>query len=308
MAVRTLTPVANTTAAPARRGRLILLSVLGGLIITAAWSAPFVDQVVGFGIASAVLGHDPSASIAGSLAGLVFAFAAGMAGSFTACNIAAFSAMAPMVAGASSARSRIGGALRPLGWVALGALPVAGIYGAVGVLIGGGPQLSAATVGGMPVRLIQSSVVYGVIGIVFVAMGLAALRVVPDPFGRLTARFPQAPMVIMGVLIGLFLVGRPYPLFKTMFEYAVATSNPFYGALSFLLVAVGNIVLMGVLFVVLALAGGARLQRWLSSRPGRIAAITGCALLVAGVFTLAYWDIRLPSLFGYGWFPVMPWV
>ena len=298
-------------AAPPRRGPIALVSVVVGLLVTSAWSAPFVDTVLGHTIAGAVLGHDPaSTTITGAAAGLVFAFAAGAAGTFTACNIAAFSALAPMMSGTAGARTRVGAAVRPLSWVAAGALPVSAAYGAVGALAGPGvPQLSAATIGNdVPVRLVQSMVVYGVIGLVLLWMGLAALRYVPDPFGRLTARHPRTPLVVMGVLIGLFLVGRPYPLFRQMFTYAAETRDPLYGALSFLLVAVGNVVVMAVLFAALALVAGQRLTGWLSARQGRVAALTGAALLVAGVFTVAYWVVRLLSRFGYGWFPTMPWV
>jgi len=56
----------------------------------------------------------------------------------------------------------------------------------------------------------------------------------------------------MGALIGGFLIGRPYPLFHKMFEYAASTHNPFYGALSFILVALGNIVVMALLFLALS--------------------------------------------------------
>jgi len=299
-------------ATPPRRGRTVLISTVIGLLITAAWSAPFVDKVIGENIADTVVGHDAAATgITGSLAGLLFAFAAGLAGTFTACNIAAFSAMAPMMSTSPSTASKLRAALRPIGWLSVGMVPVAVFYGAFGALLGDRlPQLSTDTVGGndMPVRLIQSIVVFGVIGLAFVWMGLAALRLVPDPFGRLTARWPQTPMIVMGVLIGLFLVGRPYPLFRTMFQYAADNGNPFYGALTFLLVAIGNILLMAVLFALLAVTVGDRFQRWLASGHGRVATVTGAALLVGGVFTFVYWDIRLLSLFGYGWYPTAPWV
>lgn len=302
-------PGATAPPAPPRRGVLLLLSVALGLLVTSAWSAPFVDTVLGESIAGAVLGHDPrEVAITTGLGGLLFAFAAGAAGTFTACNIAAFSALAPMLSGAATARGRVRAALRPMGWVAAGTFPVAAGYGALGALVGPSlPQLSAATVGDdVPVRLVQSMVVYGVIGVVLLWMGLAALRYVPDPFARLTARFAPTPLVVMGVLIGLFLVGRPYPLFRTMFTYAAETADPFYGAVSFLLVAIGNVALIAVLFVALALVGGERTARALGGR--RAAAVTGSALVVAGVFTVAYWVVRLLARFGYGWFPVMPWV
>lgn len=47
--------------------------------------------------------------------------------------------------------------------------------------------------------------------------------------------------------------------------------------------------------------------RWLAARPGRRARVTGGALLAAGTFTFVYWVLRVPAIFGYGWFPRMPW-
>jgi hypothetical protein len=34
--------------------------------------------------------------------------------------------------------------------------------------------------------------------------------------------------------------------------------------------------------------------------------VTGALLIGLGIFTVVYWDVRLPSMFGYGWFPTMP--
>ena len=50
----------------------------------------------------------------------------------------------------------------------------------------------------------------------------------------------------------------------------------------------------------------ARLIRWLAAKPARTAAVTGALLIALGVFTFVYWDVRLPAMFGYGWFPKMP--
>jgi hypothetical protein len=38
-----------------------------------------------------------------------------------------------------------------------------------------------------------------------------------------------------------------------------------------------------------------------------VARIAGVALIALGTFMIIYWDVRLPALFGYGWFPTMPW-
>ena len=101
-----------------------------------------------------------------------------ISGTFTACNVAGFSAVAPL----ASHRRSIGSSLQPLGWLAVDAGTVAGTYGAVGALAGTHiPQLSSDTVGRFPVHLIQSVVVFGVIGSVMIAIGLASAGVLGNP-------------------------------------------------------------------------------------------------------------------------------
>jgi hypothetical protein len=265
----------------------------------------FVDSTIGDNVANDLLGYDAKAeSLHGAGMGVAFAFVSGLAGSFTACNVAAFSAIAPL----SCQRRAMRDVLRPLAWLAAGACAVAGTYGAVGALIGTSlPQLSDATVGDVPVRLIQSFVVFGVIGVVLVGLGLAALGIVPDPLRGLYARHPRAQVVIMGAIIGAFLVGRPFPLFHKLFEYAASTHNALFGAAAFVLQTLGNIIVMAVLFLVLSYAGGGAFPHWLQARPGRVARFTAGALLIAGTFTFTYWVIRVPAAFGIGWWPSMPW-
>jgi hypothetical protein len=300
-------PVDTLPAVAPRRAPIIVWSVLIGLAIAVLWSAQLADDDIGLSTANGLLGQDAtSATITGTLTGLVFAFVTGLAGTFTACNVAVFSAIAPMVEDRPSVGGRVRQSLRPLGWLTLGAVVVAGVYGAIGALLGSRlPQLSTATVGdGVPVRILQSVTVFGVIGLVLLYLGLAALHVVPDPLGRLTARWAAAPQLVMGVLIGGFLIGRPWPLFHKMFEHAASTHNAFYGAGTFVLVAIGNMLLMGVLFVVLSIS---RFPQWLRASPTRIATVTAVALLIGGAFTFIYWDIRVPAALGFGWFPKMPW-
>ncbi|MFC4534308.1 hypothetical protein [Sphaerisporangium dianthi] len=295
---------------PPHRGRLIVLSVLAGAALAALWSFHFVDSVIGDNVANTLLGYDAKGTaITGVVAGAVFAFVSGLAGTFTACNVAAFGAVVPLVREGLSWRDRLRETLRPLGRLALGMVVVSGVYGAVGALIGKNlPQLSTATVGdGLPVRLIQASVVFGIIGLAFVWLGLAALRVVPDPLAPLERRFPHARLVVLGALVGGFLIGRPFPLFHKLFTYAAETHNPFYGAGVFILQSLGNIVVMAVLFALLMLVGRGGFARWLAARPGRLVTVTAVAFIVAGAFTVLYWDVRLPAMFGYGWYPTVPW-
>ena len=304
-----------TSAVPAvssltHRGRVVLVSILVGAVIAALWSFEFVDSVIGDNVANTLLGHDAKeTAIAGTLAGIVFAFVSGLAGSFTACNIACFSAIAPLMTDRPTLRTRFGATLRPLGWLSVGMVAVSATYGAIGALLGDHlPQLSRGMVGnGVPVRLLQASVVFGVIGLAFTYLGLAALRLVPDPLERISRRFPYARLILMGGLIGGFLIGRPFPLFYKMFAYAAETHNALYGSLVYTLQSLGNILILAVLFTLLSSAAGSRLQRWMTASPGRAARVTASGLIIAGVFTFLYWDVRLPSLFGYGWYPTAPW-
>jgi hypothetical protein len=79
--------------------------------------------------------------------------------------------------------------------------------------------------------------------------------------------------------------GRPYPLFRDLFRHAATTHNPFYGAAAFVLQSVGNIVVMSLLFLT----------------------VTASAFVIAGVFTLVYWELKVLGRVGYLWFPIAPW-
>jgi hypothetical protein len=288
-----------------RTGVAVVASVVAGILLAVLWSYEFVDSVIGDNVATTLLGHEAkSTPITGAGAGLAFAFISGFAGTFTACNIAMAASIGPMgQAGGGQRTDTLRAFLRPLGAFAAAMVTVSALYGFVGVLLGDRlPQLSTDVVGGMPVRLIQSSVVFGVVGLALGYLGLAALGVVRDVFaGRPTAR-----VVVLGALVGAFLIGRPYGMFVKLFQWAAETGNPLFGAATFALQSIGNIVLVAALFAALVLGTRGRFLTWLASSPRRTALVSGTLLLALGVFTVVYWDIRVPAIFGVGWFPTMP--
>ncbi|NUT94961.1 MAG: hypothetical protein HOY78_23350 [Saccharothrix sp.] len=289
---------AQPVARPVRSGRLILGSAVAGVLLAVLWSYEFVDHVIGANVANTLLGEEAATtSLATTAAGLVFAFVSGLAGTFTACNIAMAASIGPM--------SQAGGTslLRPLGFFTAGMVGVSAVYGAVGVMVGTGlPQLSTGTVGTMPVRLVQSAVVFGVVGLALTYIGLATLGVVRDVFRTR----PVARVVVLGALVGAFLIGRPYPMFIKLFRSAVESGNPLYGAGTFVLQSLGNIVLVALVFAVLSLVTKGRFVAAVARNPRRTTAVSAALLIALGVFLLVYWDVRVPSIFGIGWFPTMP--
>lgn len=303
-----LSPASSVRLTPARQLRIALLSAVVGVLLAVLWSFEFVDSVIGDNVANTVLGHDAKATaIGGTFAGLIFAFVSGFAGTFTACNIAMVAAVGPMGTVGAAGRTpttahTVRALLRPVGWLTVGMVAVSASYGALGVLLGDRlPQLSTDMVGGMPVRLIQSSVVFGLIGLALAYLGLAALGTLPDIF----ANRPVTRLIALGALVGGFVIGRPYPLFNKLFHWAVDTGNPAYGALAFALQSLGNVLVVTLVFAVLVLATRGGFLRWIAA-PTRAAVLTGALLVALGVFTVVYWDLRVPASFGFGWFPRMP--
>ncbi|MEU2032433.1 hypothetical protein [Nocardia amamiensis] len=297
---------------PRRRGMVLLLGVLGGFLLTVVWSAPFVDRAIGGTVADGLLGHDAEdTAITGIGAGVVFAFVSGLAGTFTACNIAVFGAVAPLAGSAGGWWDRVRAVLRPLLWMAAGMVVVSAAYGVVVGIVGTDmPQFDTAPSqpGRMPARLVQSMVVFGVIGLIMIYLGLAVLGLVRDPFARIAARFPNAPLIFFGGLIGAFLIGRPFPLFRKLFRDVAEEGNPLYAAGAFVLQSVGNILILAVLLILTVLVGG-RLQRWFQADPRRVSVLSAGALLIVGVFTFLYWDVRLLAMRDIiPWYPVAPWV
>jgi hypothetical protein len=288
-------------------GRVVWLlgSVAFGLALAVIWSPTFVDQTIGENGATTILGYSVTATPIGSvLMAIGFAFVSGLTGTFTACNVAGLSAIAPLSGGRQPS---FVSALGSLGWLALGTVLVAGLYGAIGALIGPSiPQLSHALLGTFPIRLIQSTVVFGILGLVLLVMGLAALDLVR--VGPTLRRKPgKGILILIGGLIGAFLIGRPFPLFVKIFQYAAASHNPALGALVFVLQGLGNIAVLALVFLAISVVARGRLLRWLAARPDRLARFNAIALLAAGTFLIAYWCVRLPAVFGVGWWPRVPW-
>jgi hypothetical protein len=257
-------------------------------------------------IAHAVLGHDPTTVTFTSVwFSFAFAIAAGLANTFTACNCVVFSCIAPLSGQKGQQAKRGVGFL--LLWMIIGIIVVTALYGIIGTIMNEKiPMLSSATLPigqNFPVRLLQSSIVFVILGIVLFYWGLVAIQFAKNPFRKLIESRPWLVPLFLGTIIGFFSVGRPYPLFQMLFQYTTRSENILLSALLLSLQGLCNIVIMALVFVLLMYGTGGRFERWLQADPWRSRALTAFSLIGGGIFLIAYWGIRLPSHFGIGWFP-----
>jgi MFS family permease len=291
-----------------RSWTLVVYSALAGVVLSIVWSPTLVDRIIAQHIANPVVGGDATnVAITGSVTAAVFAFITGVGGMFTACNIAVFGALAPLSARPAGMRGQLTTILRPIGWLAAGAVVVAGLYGAIGVFIGdNSPQLSNAQIGDVRVRSIQSAVAFTLIGAIMVWYALGKVGFVRGPLERTFQRRPWTEMAFLGALIGGFLIGRPFGMFRHMYEYAASTHNPFIGFMTFALQSLGNIVGVTILLILVTVLSRGRFQRWLAAKPGRAVRFTAVAFIAFGFFFIFYWGVKLGSRAGWYWFPTMP--
>jgi hypothetical protein len=295
-----------------KRWLLVVYSAIAGVILAVVWSPRLVDGVIAGSIADPVVGGDAAdVAIGGSFAAAVFAFITGVGGMFTACNVAVFGAIAPMSAQPGALRAKVAAILKPLGWLAAGAVAVAGLYGAIGVMIGENAwQLSNARLGdpqtGVRVRSIQSAVVFTVLGLIMIWYALSTIRLVRNPLAKTFQRFRWAEMAFLGALVGAFLIGRPFGMFRNMYEYAVSTGNPLIGFMTFALQSLGNIAGVAILIVVITLITRGKFQAWLVAKPDRSAKFTASAFVIFGTFFVFYWGVKLGYRAGWLWWPTMP--
>ncbi|BCH27801.1 hypothetical protein [Mesorhizobium sp. L-8-3] len=285
----------QTTTRPYTQTLIVVGAIACGILLAYLWSYEFVDKVVADGIARIVLREDLAGFDISSIgAGLLFAFVSGVAGTLTACNacvLAATIPLAPKTGGPAAAISSLVPFIASL-------LIVASGYGVIGVLLGSNlPQLSSETVGAMPVRLMQAGVVFVGLGTVLLAWGVLILRHAGNEAttrGMVSSNLVQ---IVLGVVVAAFLIGRPFPPFRRMFEDATARGDVMYGAAAFGLQAIGNVAFVIVLVLLLATARRGAVLNWLGDHPRARAGLISVGFMLGGTFMVAYWGIRVPAIF-----------
>lgn len=268
-----------------------------GIIIAGFWNYHLVD---GFGrdfIAGGTIGDtsllaDSFGERGGSF-GFVFAAIAGLAATFTACNCVAF-AMIPGLACSSDQESTRKTALRAI--VAFVA-PVTLIGAAYGIFVGFlGPE-GVSAINERPVRLAQAQAVFSLIGTVMIFWGLIELgflKMLTDKLSPLTRQFfstSTTKAALMGSLVGLFAVGRPFPVFREFMTYAASAQSPTYGAAVMVIHGLGQITILLGLFFILVYFTGNRMMKWSSEKPWQPRMVTALALLGGGAYFVFYWGL-----------------
>ncbi len=271
--------------------------VTAGILIAGFWNFHLVD---GFGrdfIAGRTIGD--TGALAGAFGelgggfGFIFAAIAGLAATFTACNCVAF-AMLPSLACSNDKQATRKTAIRS---ITAFTVPVIIVGAAYGIFIGFlGPE-GIAAFNERPVRLAQAQGVFSIIGVVMIFWGLLELGFLKTFTKRLspiTIDFfsnPTTKAALLGVLVGLFAVGRPFPVFREFLTFAATAESPTYGAAVMIIHGLGQIaVLLGLFFLLIWFAGN-RMLKWASEKPHKPRMLTALALLGGGSYFIFYWGI-----------------
>ena len=287
-----------TAAYPAgRRVAYLIAATLAGVVIAGFWNFRVVDgfgaDIVAANTIGEYRGKAGEFAMLGAAFGFLFAFVAGLAATFTACNCVAF-AMIPGLVCAPDAKAGRAAAFASLRIMLFFVVLISAIYG---VFVGWLGPMGAEALNARQVRFAQAGVVFSVLGAAMLLWGAIELGLL-DRFTRrctpATRAFfaqPTTKAAIMGIMIGAFAIGRPYPVFREFLLYAAQAQSPAYGAAVMALQGLGQVVVMVAAFVLLLALFGSKLAAWVTSRPAQPALVSAVALVAGGAYFVFYWGI-----------------
>jgi len=239
--------------------------------------------------------------------GFIFAAIAGLAATFTACNCVIFAMMPGMACSTGSGTTSI--------WKALAAFtaPVLFITATYGLYVGFLGPVGIDYINQIEVRHAQSFAVFTALGFIMFFWGLLEMGFLDKiKYGvtPATRDFFSQIMVkatILGSMVGMFTVGRPYPIFRDFLVYAASTKNPAYGAGVMIVQGLGQIAIMVFLLLLVVWLAGHRISLIAVNRPYKFQMISGLALIAGGTYFLFYWGLGRQFNFGrwgykLGWF------
>jgi hypothetical protein len=287
-----------------RVGYLVAATILG-VVVAGFWNFRLVDgfgsEVVASNIIGGYQGKAAAFETLGADFGFVFAVVAGLAATFTACNCVAFAFLPGLVCARdyTSDRSWAG---TSLGVMLCFVLLTSATYGVfVGLL---GPS-GAAAINLPVVRFAQATVVFSVIGVAMLLWGaieFGVLRAFAQRCSLVTRTFfsqPTTKAALVGIMIGCFPIGRPYPVFREFLLYAAQTGKPGYTAAVMALQGVSQIAVMLGAFVAVMTLFGKPIRSWARVKSHQATLLSAFALVLGGSFFVFYWGIaRIWPLLG----------
>jgi hypothetical protein len=294
-----------------RRIGYLIVTILIAVLIAGFWNRGISD---GFGrdiIAGGTIGDTVELAsqydTRGGGFGFIFAAIAGLAATFTACNCVIFAMMPGMACSTGSGSASI--------WKVLGAFtaPVLIVTAIYGLYIGFLGPVGIEHVNSIEVRYAQSFAVFTAVGLAMFFWGLLEMgfldriklgvsETTRDFFNLITVK-----ATILGSMVGMFTVGRPYPLFRDFMVYAASAKNPLYGAGVMMIQGLGQIAIMVILLLIVVWLAGHRMSAVAASKPFKFQMISGLALIAGGTYFLFYWGLGRQFGFGrwgykLGWF------
>lgn len=292
---------------------LTFIAIFIGIIIAGFWDYHVAD---GFGseiVAGNMVGD--TGKLAGAFLekglsfGILFGFAAGLAATFTACNCVIFT-MLPGLACSTDKSSTRKNALIALGVFSLGVLSVTALYGLLTSFMS---SSEIHLYNEREARLTQAYVIFTALGLLMLSWGLISFGFFNGIVSKLPLKvrtflsMPVTKAGVMGIMVGLFSVGRPFPVFRDFLTYATSAENPLYGALAMSVQGIGQILIMVVLFVVVIALFGKRLENWSQNKPHYAVILSAFSLLVGGAYFIFYWGFAVPYGIGrwgewFGWY------
>ena len=282
-----------------RRATYALLAILFAVLVAGFWNFRVVDEFGAEVIAGNTIG-DTSAlagdyALRGSSFGLVFAAIAGLAATFTACNCVVFA----MLPGLTCSIDRSSPQVSPLGAFTAfvgGVLVVSGVYGfAIGFL---GTDV-VENLNQVDARFAQAQIVFSIIGAFMLLWGIVEMGFADKLVSAVPASIrsffasTRTKAAILGVLVGLFAVGRPFLVFREFLTYAASASNPVYGAIAMMIQGLGQIAVMALMFFAVLYFAKDRITTIASNAPWKFRLISAVALIAGGTYFIYYWGLAL---------------
>lgn len=280
-----------------RRIIYTVLAIFAAILIAGFWNYHLVDGfgkefVAGNTIGdTAQLGDDYSTK--GSSFGFIFAAIAGLAATFTACNCVVF-AMIPGLACSVDQKSGKSSAWKAFRTFVYGVLIITGFYG---VFVGFLGAEGAEALNGRPVRLAQAQAIFTLLGAVMLVWGLFEMGFLDRIKNRLsntTRAFlgqTTTKAFLLGILVGFFAVGRPFPVFREFLMYAASANSPLYGAGVMMIQGLGQIAVMALLFGLVIWLAGDKIGSAAQNKPYKFQMVSSIALITGGTYFIYYWGL-----------------